>query len=652
MLLTKLKLTLIVALLCSGVQSSFGQAPAKEQEAKLIAVLTSNAEFNAKADACRELGRMGTAECVPALAALLADEKLTHMARYGLETVPGPAADDALRAALGKLKGLPLVGVVGSIGVRHDEKAVVALAGLLKDPDAAVAQAAARSLGMIGTAEAAKSLLDALPGVAAANQLALCEGLFRCAEALVDKGRNEKAIPIYDALRNLKQAPHQVLAGAWRGAILARQEGGLALLLELFRGTDPGLVAAAERIAIEIKMKETSKLLADELSKVPAARQIMLCNVLGKRGEAVALPALLGLAKASTGDKTARVAAIRAAIEIGDAAAAPPLIELFKDPEAEVAQAAATGLASLPGAAVDASVLKMLDSADPALQVKVLDLVRQRRIVAAVPQIQKLMDDKNEAVKAAAVRSYAELAGETELAGLLDKLVKASDAAAISALEKALGSICGAANQPKDCAQQLAAALAKAGPEAKQALLRTLRVADGPEALSAVRAAVADPNKDVHTTAIRVLSDWKTAAAAPLLLDLAKSSATPVDKILCLRGYLGMAARKDLRAPERLAICSAAVPLIQRDDEKLLLLAALGSLANAESLNLVVPYLDDAGVKREAIASVMAIAEKRGRKQQPAMAKAALEKVLTVAADNPAVVKRAQELLKQMETEK
>ncbi|MCX6996619.1 MAG: hypothetical protein NTV49_05930, partial [Kiritimatiellaeota bacterium] len=103
--MSKIIRTLMLALLCCGARAACGQDAAKEQESRWIDVLKSNAETQPKADACRELARIGTAAAVPALAALLGDEQLAHMARYGLETIPGPAVDEALRAALGKLKG-------------------------------------------------------------------------------------------------------------------------------------------------------------------------------------------------------------------------------------------------------------------------------------------------------------------------------------------------------------------------------------------------------------------------------------------------------------------------------------------------------------------------------------------------------------------
>ena len=61
---------------------------------QLIAVLKdSNADQFAKAKACQQLSVVGDVKAVPALAALLTDPKLSHYARFGLEPIPGDAAD-------------------------------------------------------------------------------------------------------------------------------------------------------------------------------------------------------------------------------------------------------------------------------------------------------------------------------------------------------------------------------------------------------------------------------------------------------------------------------------------------------------------------------------------------------------------------------
>jgi len=50
---------------------------------------------------------VATRQAVPALAALLGDEKLAHMARGALETIRDPSADCALRDALGSSTAVP-----------------------------------------------------------------------------------------------------------------------------------------------------------------------------------------------------------------------------------------------------------------------------------------------------------------------------------------------------------------------------------------------------------------------------------------------------------------------------------------------------------------------------------------------------------------
>ena len=209
-------LTLVAALLVAvspRVQAQKPQASLKDQEAKQIAVLKSDAPRKAKADACRELARVGSQEAVAPLAALLCNEELSHMARYGLEPIPDPSVDAALRDALGKVKGGLLAGVIGSIGVRRDPKAVPALVKLLCDSDATVAAAAARSLGRIGTLEAATALEKALPTTPEAGRLAVCEGLFRSADVLRAQGQRQEARAIYEQLRTAS-VPDYVKKGA------------------------------------------------------------------------------------------------------------------------------------------------------------------------------------------------------------------------------------------------------------------------------------------------------------------------------------------------------------------------------------------------------------------------------------------------------
>ena len=167
-----------------GRQGASSSAEAK----RLIAVLGSDAATYEKARACQQLAILGDKEAIPALAALLGDEKLAAYARCGLESIADPAAGDALREALGKVKGKLLVGVVNSIGVRRDAKAVAALGELVAKGDADVAGEALMALGRIATPEAAEILLRSLKAESAAIRAAAADAALTCAERLTAEG--------------------------------------------------------------------------------------------------------------------------------------------------------------------------------------------------------------------------------------------------------------------------------------------------------------------------------------------------------------------------------------------------------------------------------------------------------------------------------
>lgn len=609
--------TLAAALALTVALPCFAQAPTPlltKPTDELIATLKSDAPLKDKIDACRQLAVIGNQDAVQPLVALLADEKLSHMARYALETIPDAGVDVALRRALDNLQGKELVGVIGSIGVRRDAGAIPALTRLLRSSDPLLVDAAARALGQIGTLPAAKALQDAWANLPAPRYLLLSEGLLRCAEALVAKGLSNDALAIYDSLRHA-QAPHQVRAAGLRGAILNRHEAGLALLKESLVSHDFIVVDAAVRTAVEMPGIEVTRTVAavlnDSLSSnypLSVDHQIMLVQLLGKRGDPAASWSLFMAAQRAS--KPVRLAAIRALPEIADAAAVPVLVGLLNEDDTEIAETAEESLASFQCPEANAAVLKLLDSAQRSQRLTGIDLVARRRMMNCLPTLLKAAGDTDERVRQVALKRAGELGGPAELPSLLDLLASAKSSQDLSATEQAISAVCSRATDPQECTERLTSALAQADAPQKGALLRVLSAVGGPSALKAVRGAVNDSNSDVHAAAIRALGSWKTADAANDLLELAKDASNSTDRLLCLRSYLGWAANADLPAKQRLAMCQKAVGLIQQPEEKKLLLAALSDVPTTESLALITPYLDDAATKEEASAATVTIAEK------------------------------------------
>lgn len=263
---------LMIAAVASAACAAEFVESASQKEQKLIAVLQSNAPPQDKAIPCKLLAVYGSKDAVPALAPLLADKELASWARTALEAIPDPAADEALREALGKLEGRLLIGTINSIAVRRDPKAVEGLVKCLKDKDNEVASAAAVALGRIGGDKAATVLQETVKEGPAALKSAAAQGCVLCAEKCLAAGDQAEAVKLYDLVREAKVSKPRVLE-ATRGAILARKSAGLPLLVEQLRSQDKALFNVGLSTARELGGAEVAKALADELAKIQPAAQ-------------------------------------------------------------------------------------------------------------------------------------------------------------------------------------------------------------------------------------------------------------------------------------------------------------------------------------------------------------------------------------------
>lgn len=109
-------------LLVSALASAGLKQPVFQMgENELLAVVTGSTDLNDRVTACQELCHKGSDASIPVLAALLTDQTeapLFHAARYGLQNIPGAAADAALREAAGRLSVARKAAVQASLRLR------------------------------------------------------------------------------------------------------------------------------------------------------------------------------------------------------------------------------------------------------------------------------------------------------------------------------------------------------------------------------------------------------------------------------------------------------------------------------------------------------------------------------------------------------
>jgi len=192
----------------------------KKLEKGLVDALAGGISRSAQDFVCRKLRVIGTAQSVKALAALLTDEKTSHIARYALGDISDDTAVDALRAALPKVSKKLKPGIIGTLGTRRDEKSIAAIAKFAGNSDMPTAKAATRALALIGTEDAAKALTALVAKAPACMKVPAGDACLICAEQLLACGKKSAAIALYKALKSA-DVPKQVKVAATKGMLTA-----------------------------------------------------------------------------------------------------------------------------------------------------------------------------------------------------------------------------------------------------------------------------------------------------------------------------------------------------------------------------------------------------------------------------------------------
>ena len=625
------------------------QAPTRAaREAEALARLKSNAAIYDKTRACQQLALVGSARAVPVLAGLLGHERLGDYARIALEPIESPDVDEAFRKAIGTLKGRQLAGVVNSIGVRRDVKAVGALTRLVADPGRGAASQALAALGRIASDEALKPIERVLATgppelLAAAGDAALA-----AAERLRGQKKTAAAVALYAAIGKAPVARHIKAAAAYH-AIVARGPAGAPQLVAHLRGKDAAMRRVALRAARAMGGAEVAAALAAELPKSPPPVQVALIELLAERGgPGVQKP----IVQAATGDNAAvRAAAIAALGKIGDAAAVGVLAKAHACGAKAEQHVATASLRVIRGKGVDEAIVKVMSQAQDTQCVALMEIIVARQYrPASKALLGKLRNSTMVAdVSIAAFKALGALAGPADLPGIIKALDEKYDASVTPHAEKAIALVARRIADPGARADAVLAALAKAKKTPiRCSLLGALGGIGGAKAHQAVAKAAGDDDPRIRDSAIRALAVWPDAQAAPTLLKLVKTTDNKTHRVLALRGYVRLLALDAGRDPQAAVRKYAeAMALAQRPDAKKLVLSGLAGVPHSDALMVVLPCLDDAAIRDEAALAAVSIAQATMGADRT-QARAAMVKLLAASRGKP-IAAQARRIIRQID---
>ena len=355
---------------------------------------------------------------------------------------------------------------------------------------------------------------SAAPGVAALATMTV--------QAVTDD-RSSKAAPVTDTRC---AAFNKELAALKAQALTPR-------LLQAFDDPDAAFAGVALTWARTAGGKAETALWTARLASVAdPVRKVMLLDMLAARGDKAACSAVSALL--ADADDNIAAAAQHALITLDPTAFSTQLPVLLKKLPPTQQTLTRDSLRQLKTDLIKKELTKSYDTFSEAGKKVALELIKERRIVEAVPLGLAALDSKDEETAIAGYRLLREIADK----GQADVLTAKTLATSGRVTPEAQTTLAAAAR--RDASGAYAGAVAKALQTATDAqkpiALETAARLGGDALLKAVEAATASANADVSTSAVRALAAWADSASVPALLRLAATAAKPKQQTLALRG--------------------------------------------------------------------------------------------------------------------
>ena len=564
----------------------------------------------AKKYICLQLRQVGTAVQVDALAGLLDNAELGQVARGALEQIPGEESAAALRAAIGKLTGAPLAGVIESIGVRRDVKAVDALIPLVESKDREVSAAALAALSAVGDEKACGFVGGwFLACHETPTPRPVAAAAVEAAEFLLAAGKKGEVEKIAEKLTQAgENAPFR--RAGFDLVLLAAGENRFALI-EQWLGSDDTDRRRTAQIALVGLSDADVKKLVDKLGDLPSDSQMAVIQASVARGDKEIAAVLK---KAVEGDDPAMS---RAAIEwltmLGDKSLFDTLVERYLDGDDAVSRAAAAALAGSSEKQVGEAMLAAL-GAKPNRRGRVLDMLASIRFYEAIDPLLIEAAKPEPATYEPVMDALAKIADpdRTDLPRLTRLYLGVPEGKHRDAAARTIVRVCEKAPAGTD-RSALVFDFAPGELTAKKAeLLPLLGRLGGAKAKAQVATAMTSGDAAMADAAVIALCNWPDASVADELWNVATTSDNAAYARRALRAYVRVITLKSDRGEAKtLQMLQAAMKEAENDADRSLILERASTVRTMDTFRWAAGYLDTPALAPAASQCVLDLAHQK-----------------------------------------
>ncbi len=616
-------------------------------ELRFISVLRGDATDLAKQYACRQLTLVGTDASLPALAQLLTNARLAHMARYAMEGIGGVTARQLLRAALPKTSGREKLGVVISLGRLADTDAVQPIAELLGGEDPEIREVAVVALGRIGTAPAAQALTAFSAQAPDALRSVVVDARLEAAESLCQRRDYPAAAAVYQSLQAARSG--RVRAAAFRGLIAAKPAESLAVIVSGLSSEQPWKRAVAADCVLTLKEPAAIERIAAAVATLPNAGKIAaLASLKNRCHPAVRAAALESVRQ---GDVQLRTIALQALTTSGTAADVTTIADVaIAATDPTVRDAAFKTLCLMTAAETNQAIISLI-TADKDPSPILVRCALERRSPAFIPAFLHAAHASNQATRLEAFKALAIMATAKDVDTLVALLCGTAPGAEREAAGRAVWMACQKVAEPAGRAAPLLRAFQKTDASGQCAILPSLARLGGAESLVAVHAAMRSKDSAVRDAGYRALANWPDATVADELFDIAKTSKVASYRVWALRAFARVVSLPGAFPPaQAFQKLESALQMAARTEDRQLIVTRLGAVRTPASLELLLSLLDDPALKNTVVPAVFSVA--KGLSQtDPERAAAALEKIRPLTND-PATIQQIPKVLRDIKARK